>query len=347
MNVSEDRADRSPSDQVTPIAWSAFRSEIVALYQPPMVAKPTARKTLQVLREIEGLDLRPDPSVGSEPVRITSTADLTVLLVTKIIAGRPPGQSAYTLNSFLASIRAICSYAETSGYLRVSPFRLRKLSRWVRLPMLQDKRCLSRAEIRRILDLMAKHVEERTAWPKWRSRRLLVTFAIAVYCGLRKMEILRLEVDDVDLANRVIWVRPHAGRQLKTRASEAPIPVPDALLPYILEWQQHRLDAPRDFPMPPSCPYFIPTLNRRACWVSGQPGGKALDRLQAVARQAGVEGATFQACRRAWATHAEYFGLGESMVARVLRHTTTATSKKHYRQAEIVNMNAAVKDFNF
>jgi integrase len=332
--IPEERLDRSPSDQVAPIAWSAFRAELLALYQPPMVALPTARKMASVIRDLERLGLE-------------TTADLTVTLVTRVIAGRPPGQSAYTLHSVLAVVRSICSYAETSGYLRVSPFRLRKLSKWVRLPMLGDKRCLSREEIRKVLSLAARHVEERTAWSQWRSRRLLVTIAIAAYCGLRKMEVLQLEVDDVDVANRVIWVRPHGGKHLKTRASEAPIPIPDALVPYLTKWQEHRLDAPRDFPLPPTCPYFIPTLDRKACWTSGQPGGKALDRFRAVALLAGVEGATFQSLRRAWATHAEYYGLGESMIARVLRHTTTATSKKHYRQAEITNMNASVKDFNF
>jgi integrase len=331
--IPEERL-HSTADHVTPIAWSAFRAELLALYQPPMVAQPTARKMASVIRDLERLGLE-------------TTADLTVNLVTRVIAGRPPGQSAYTLHSVLAVVRSICSYAETAGYLRCSPFRLRKLSKWVRLPTLQDKRCLSREEIRRCLDLMAKHVAERTAWSQWRSRRLLATVAIIAYTGIRKMECLQLEVDDVDLINRVIWVRPHDGRRLKTVASEAPIPVPNGLVSYLTAWIEHRLDAPAGFPMPKECPYFIPTLDRRAPWVSGQPGGKALDRFRAVALLAGVEGATFQSLRRAWATHAEFHGLGEAMIARVLRHTTTATSKKHYRQAEITNMNASVKDIDF
>jgi integrase len=271
-----------------------------------------------------------------------------VVMVTKIIAGRPPGESPFTTQGILAVVRAICTYAETAGYLRTNPFRLRKMSKWIRLPKLKDKRCLSREEIRRILDLAARHVAERSGWAQWRARRLLIVIATIAYTGIRRNECLRLEVGDVDLINRVIWIRPHgAGARLKTAASEQPIPICDALLPYIVEWSLHRLDAPVGFAMPTECRFFVPTLNRKSSWTSGQPGGKALDRLKAVALLAGVQGATYQSLRRAWATHAEYAGLGPAMIQRVLRHTTQRTSEKHYRQADIANMNASVKNFDF
>jgi integrase len=245
-------------------------------------------------------------------------------------------------------IRSICSYAETAGYVRCSPFRLRKLSKWVRVAPLEGKRHFSREEIRRVLDLMAKDVAGRAGWSQWRARRLQAVTAIVAYTGMRKMEALQLQVGDVDLAARVIWIRPHGktGR-LKTAASEAPVPIVQALVPILTEWLAHRMDAPFGFPIPDTCPWLIPTLNRRSAWTSGQPGGKALDRLKLVAKRAGVEDVTFLALRHGWATHAEFFGYGEALIQRVLRHTSTRTAKKHYRHADLPNLIERTAGFDF
>lgn len=354
MTILHDSAavDR-PADQIaslpSPIPWKQFRAEIEAMYQPPAVVKSTRGRMIQVLNEIEKLDLTTDNerADSAEPIRITTTADLTVTLISRFVASRPNG-SRYTLQSLLAVVRTICTLAETAGYVRISPFRLRKLSKWVRLPALEGKRHLAREEIRRILDLMARHVEERSGWAQWRSRRLLAVTAIIAYTGVRKNECLRMHVNDVDLISRVLWIRPHGeGEQLKTSAAQAPIPVPEALLPILTGWLAHRMDAPFGFVLPKECVYLIPTVNRKAPWVSGNPGTKALHRFQAVAKLAGIEHATFQDLRRSWATHAEYHKLGPAMIQRVLRHTTTRTSEKHYRQADLDNMNQAVKDFEF
>jgi integrase len=317
-----------------PVPWAEFRAELLTLYTPPVVAPMTRGRLVQVLRELEALG------------GIETTADLTVQRVAQYVASRPPNQSAYTLHGVLSVVRTICTYAETAGYLRINPFRLRKLSKWVRLPALSGKRHLSRDEIRRILDVARTHVDERTGWSQWRARRTLIVIAIIAYTGVRKNECLYMRVTDVDLPNRILWVRGH-GRRLKTSASEQPIPMPAALVPFIEDWLCHRLDGPVGWDIPADCPYLVPTLSRKAPWVSGSPGGKALDRLRAVAKLAGIEKATFQMLRASWATHAELNGMGEAMISRVLRHTTTSITKKHYRKADLANMAQAVEGFDF
>jgi integrase len=101
------------------------------------------------------------------------------------------------------------------------------------------------------------------------------------------------------------------------------------------------------FPLPEVCPWLIPTVNRKSPWTSGQPGGKALDRLRAVGKRAGLEGLTFQALRHGWATHAEYFGYGSALIQRVLRHTSIRTSEKHYRHADVPNLVERTAGFDF
>ena len=61
---------------------------------------------------------------------VTSTADLTGATVAKLVASRPPDQSPATTKSLLRSLRTACAYAVGAGYLRVSPFTLRKT--WLR-----------------------------------------------------------------------------------------------------------------------------------------------------------------------------------------------------------------------
>ena len=84
----------------------------------------------------------------------------------------------------------------------------------------------------------------------------------------------------------------------------------------------------------------------KAPWVNGSRGQKPIQRLKAVAALAGVDDASFQMFRRSWATHAEAV-MGPAMIARILPHTTTRTSEEHYRQADVTNMQAAVRDFRF
>jgi integrase len=143
------------------------------------------------------------------------------------------------------------------------------------------------------------------------------------------------------------WIRPNAGGKLTTSASEAPIPIPEALVAILTDWNAHGMDAPYGFPMPDSCEWFLPTLGRRAAWTSGQPGGKAIDRLKATAKRAGVEGMTFLSLRHSVATHLEFHGLGAAGISRILRHTTTRTAEKHYRHAGLDNLRSMTAGFDY
>ena len=107
------------NDTVTPVSIERLAAELDEINGPAIAAPMTATKMRQALRELEALG-------------VTTTDELTVLTVARYIASRPTGQSPYTLKSMLSTLRTACSYAEASGYLRVSPFKFRKLSKWVR-----------------------------------------------------------------------------------------------------------------------------------------------------------------------------------------------------------------------
>jgi len=319
------------------IPFDQFTAEILRLYDPPHRATATRRQMRYVFEQVAALEVK-------------TTADLTPVLVARFIESRPPGQSPRTLQSYLRVLRGLCNNAVINGYLRISPFALRRVSQWLgRIGPPAEKKHYSRDEIRRVLSLMAAHIEITAGWSQWRARRLYALTATVAYCGLRASEALYLHAADIRLEARYVNLTDRGrdgGRALKTDASARPVPIPDALVPILQDWLSHRLDHPADFEIPP-CEWLFPTLNRKGPWTGGPPGTKPVQRLQAVAARAGVEGMTLQSLRRSLATHLEHHGTGQAMITRILRHTDSKTTLTWYQQADIPNMVQAMASFDF
>jgi len=324
--------------RIRPIPFPDFRDEILRLYQPPHRAAATRRQVAQVMREIAALDVK-------------TTADLTPALVARYVESRPPGQSPRTLHGMLRVLRSIANQAVISGVLRVSPFAARRVSSWVgRMGPPTEKKHYSREEIRRVLTLMGQDVQTTAGWSQWRARRLYALTATVAYAGLRTNEALTLHAADIRLEARYIGLTDRGrdgGYRFKTAGSEQPVPMPEALVPIVGEWLEHRLDHPADRPLPIDCPWFVPNITRTSNWNGGCPGTKPLDRLHDVARRAGVEGMTFLSLRHSWATHAEYHGYGPALIQRVLRHTTERTAEMWYRHSDVPNLVERVAGFDF
>ncbi len=322
--------------ETTAIPWAQFREELRCMYQPTMRARATWHKVRQAL------DLA--AAAGA-----TTTADLTPVLVARIVQARPEGESCYTLESLLRSLRVACSYAVSCGYVRVNPFNARAVRSWIRPGPRRVRKHVTRDEIHRILLVMAKDVEDRRGWARWKARRLQALTSVVAYCGLRSGEATHLWVEDVDLAARIVWIRER-GKRLKTVAAGAPVPIPDALAPILIDWLSHRQDRPAigfGSNVSTDSPWLFPTISRKAPWCSGQPGAKPVHRLRAVAKRAGVEGVTFQVLRRSLATYLEYHGVGPALIQRTLRHTDTRTTEKWYRMADVENLREKVAGLEF
>jgi len=162
------------------VPFDRFAAELLRLYDPPHRAPATRRQVKKVLALVAEL--------GAQ-----TTADLTPVLVARFIETRPPGQSPRTLQTLLRVLRGICNQAVINGSLRVSPFAIRGVSQWVgRIGRPSDKKLFSRDQIKRVLTLMAKDVEETAGWSQWRARRLHALTAVVAYTGIRASESLYL-----------------------------------------------------------------------------------------------------------------------------------------------------------
>lgn len=317
-----------------PIPWTEFRAELLAEYEPPIRSHSTHRGMKHALDAVSDLG-------------IESTSGLTTGAISDLVKAFAPGRSPNTVRTLLRYLQAASNQAFLRGYVRMSPFFGRGISSWVRASRPRGKKHHSREDIKAVLAWMAKQAAESEGWAQWRARRLYALTATLCYTGVRASEAYYLRMADVDLAAAVIWVRPNDEHQLKTGASEAPIPAAPALIPILADWLAHRLDAPPGFAIDESCEWIFPNVTRTGPWTAGSPGQKPRDRMKAVAAQAGVVGFTPLSCRHSLATHLKTaFGAGEGFVKRMLRHTNL-TTQAWYTHDDIPNLRAGASGIEF
>jgi integrase len=310
------------TDGVAPIPFVEFREKILDLYAPPQRAPNTFKGMRRLLDRV------------GELIGDGTTADLTTALVARFIATRPAGQSAHTTIGQLGYLGAACSIAAAEGWVRISPFQIRK--RWIKRPKVKGKKHHSREEIARVLDLMRRDIGRKKGWARWRAWRLYALASTVAFTGLRRNEALRLKVEDVDLAGRMILVVAREGSVLKTEGSAQPVPMPEALAQVLAQWLPHSGGE-----------WAFPNAVGDGPWIGGSPGYKPLDRMKRLGKRAGVEGFTFVSLRHSWATHAEFWGLTDAQIARVLRHTTPRTAIENYRHPDAVNLRLMVQGIGF
>ena len=279
---------------------------------------------------------------------LKTTADLTVDFIKRYVTSRPEWWSPYTLRSHLQIVQTCCKMAFERRLVIVSPFQTVPMKKWVRCNPPEGRRHLTRAEIVKLKTTLLNDIATRKGWHQWKSRRLYVVFSLGIYCGLRRNELLSLHVTDVDLPARVIRMNPHtpSGR-LKTTTSTKPVGIPEAMVPIIEDWLTHRLKPPAFFQIPRRVPWLIPTCSRKGPWLHGGPKSRALARLQAAARRAGIGHVTLHMLRRSLATHLEGHGLGGAMISRIMRHSGQQVTETYYRRADEAQVRDAVKDLVF
>jgi len=319
---------------MTPIPWNDFLSQIEELYASPMRAPSTRKQLLAVLRALE-------------PFGVQTTTDLTPGLVARYITAKSSEVCPRTVHAHLLRIQSACNLADSMGALPVNPFKVRSMRQWIRAGQPTVKSHHTREEIRRILEVMVRDVEERQGWAQWKARRLLAMTTLFVMTGCRRDEGVWAWVDDLDLETRVFWIREREGNRLKTQASEQPVPLPVAAVAPLRVWLLHRLDRPPGYAIPESVPWLFPNLRLSNAWYGGQHGARPLERLQALAKRAGVENMTWQSLRRSLACHLEGHGLGQALITRCLRHTSERTTREHYQDSDIPNLVRAVETFEY
>lgn len=285
-------------------AYERFESEVLALYAPPHRRRATWFKMRKVLAEFAVVP----------GVRLAK--DLTPLSVTRWLEAHSD-RAPMTNKSYLSAMRAACNYAKRMGYLKVTPWEVRR--DWITFDALEDHepatpRHLGLAEIGRLLALLDAEAAAGD-WPQWRLQALVYTY---LHTGLRKCEALGLRLEDVHLDRGLVRLRPHSKRKLKTRTSARLVGIPADLGAVLGRW------IPR---VGPGCEWLFPGVRRTKPWFHGPVGRKPLDEVKAAGERAGVPHVTIHALRRSLATAAKGLGLGPLELRDLLGHDSPRTQE--------------------
>ena len=299
---------------VTPKDWATFKAEILEMYKPPHRSKPTYRGMPQIFRELTELG-------------ITSTGDLTLGLIGRYIDSRPPTVGPNSVRGNLRYVQALCSLAEKLGYLRPSPFRIRRIGEWVRPVPPSAKQFASKEDIRKVIDHAASRITGGGC--EWRARREHCFLCTLALTGARYSEVVYMQVGDLDFDRETIAIVSRKEHRLKTAGAHALLPMLAELAPILRSWLEHRMSAPPGFDLDdPNCPWLFPTLRRhkRAPWNSGGPGQRPSARVGVIAAEVGVKLCPLM-LRHSFATHLAAGGAGEHVIRQWLRHSNNGTQR--------------------
>ena len=330
--------------RIKPVPFAAFRKELLdeeeGPYAPGMVAKQTRRAMVRALDFLG--ELRAPTDEGESVPVVKATTDLNARTIVRVVKALPDHLSPHSKRGLLRCISAACTIAEQSGYLRINPFKVKRIASWIPWAPPAGKRHLTREELATLLGHLRAQTEDgRTGWRLWKSRRIYAMAAVAAYTGLRASELFSLHVADVDIPGRMIHVSPREKR--KTLRSVGMVPMAEALVPIVEDWLAHRTDPPI---FPAEVPFLWPGSSGKCAWTSGAPGDKPTQVLAVEGLRAGIKEVHFQALRRSLATHLVGGGAGTATAAQILRHSE-AVDAEWYQQCDPSNLRAAVRDLRF
>jgi integrase len=299
--------------QFRPVPFARLRREVLQLYRSPSRRSTTRAKIRQVLDEFTPL--------------CRSSSDLDPGAISDWLALHPE-RTAATHRSLLSSLRAICRYGRWKGYM-ANPFEFRPFNEWLPADEVEQAEEFSRHrtadEIRRVLRRADKEAKGRD----WQALRLRAAVYCWAFTGAGSREILGLRLADVDLERRIIAVRSHHRRRLKTGARAARLAIPRRSLPVLVDWVARVRPTGSD--------WLFPHLYLSGPWLHGPRGRKALDQVRQLGERAGVAGLTILAFRHTVGTLSEGWRIGELGLQRLLRHSLRKTQRayRHHDAAQL------------
>lgn len=132
-----------------------------------------------------------------------------------------------TIKSYGGRLKTFFKWGVGKGYLEKSPFDNIELPQ----PSFTDHRALKREEIKRIMGAIAQHSQS-----AFLMKRDMAMVGIMTFCGLRRNELLSLEMRDVDLYGGFLTIRAETSKSKKTRK----VPINMHLRLHLSEYLEER-----------------------------------------------------------------------------------------------------------
>lgn len=298
---------------INPIPLPEFRGRVATYYSVARKAPKTSQQLDHVLRLAQ--------AAGAK-----TTADLTTETVSRIILARGEDANPNTTRGLLGRLKRVVRLAIRARALDPDDEPDWATLRPGAVPATRN-RPHSEEQIRRVIDRLAGMRAE------WYAARLHALATLVAYTGVRRNEALFARVEDLDAVKGFLFVV--ARSRPKTRASVAPVPIPEEALAVLREWTLRC-----------GGPWLFPGARSGGPWHGGAPGYRPVDRLRQAGEAAGVPDLGFHSLRHSLATILLVRGVPTWAIQRILRHTTPLTTE-HYLHPADHQVAELVRDFRF
>jgi len=301
-----------------PVPYAKFVPSVVKIYSGYRYSPATLNRVTMVLRQLGGLGCK-------------STADLTTGLMTDYVTWLKVNVTTNhnTINGYLSAAQAICTYAIEEGYLERHPSWRR-----VRLPATP-----MRKNVPPTYDQAAELLAHLAAKTDWEGRRLSALAWLATYVGPRLREATYAHLSDLDEPCETFAVDPlrQKRKRTKTLGSARVIPLPAVLSAVLRDWRP--LAGPT---------WLFPGIKRVGPWDGGSHAGRPLGRLQAAAREVGIEHVTFHSLRHAFGTFAlTEWNLPSWVVQQVMGHASLRTTEGYLHAGRPARVRELIQGVGF
>lgn len=170
-------------------------------------------KTLKGYRHTFSLFLKIQPNVTIQTLEPATIGQFFKMLqVRKRVVGKgivKVGITKSTVATYWSKLSAFFGWLEARGYIQENPFRKMVYP----TPSYDDKQYLKKEEIEKILASIYNHSSSILLL-----KRNLAIFYILLFCGLRREELILLQIRDLDFERRIITVRAETSKSNKTRS---------------------------------------------------------------------------------------------------------------------------------
>lgn len=188
-------------------------------------------ETLKGYRAIFATFIKFNPDVSLNTLSSTSVVNFfKILEQRKRIVGKGSVRSGVkksTIAKYWNKLNCFFDWLLANGHLSRNPFQGMSYP----TPTYEDKKFLRKAEIEKILTAILTH-----SGNSFTLKRNLVIFYLLLFCGLRKEELLQLQVRDIDFEKRILTIRAETSKTPRTRY----LPLHSQLLLHLKDYYKER-----------------------------------------------------------------------------------------------------------
>lgn len=208
---------------------SAVFKEFVYEYE---YVKRVSSETIRGYKNAFNIFYKLIPEITTETLSSNTLIQFFKILQTrKRIVGRgiiKVGVKTSTVASYWNKLNTFFNWLEFRGYIKQNPL----CSITCPTPVYSDRKYLPRSSVEKLLTAIHMHYQSNVLVFK----RNIVIFYIFLFCGLRREELLQLQVRDVDITKRQLTIRGETSKSKRSRQ----LPIHPTLIMHIKDYLIER-----------------------------------------------------------------------------------------------------------